>query len=165
MHTDLDFTPELADMVAFMSCVAISIRRHVSCDRMSQVVSAVESIKHVLWLSDSISFDSFTRLSNAIKARNIEETIYAVDDMIVKYYEYMRVGAIYDELSGNDPMQTFKADKNTPTEHYDGLVLSDGIKLFERFKIKAQQAKLVHAELSSPAEIDTPHWDSVEDFS
>lgn len=141
MQTDLDFTPELADLVAFMSCVAISIRRDVHCDLMSQMVSAEESIKHVVWLSDSISFDSFTRLSNAIKAGNIEGTIYAVDDLIAKYHEYRRVGALKD-----------------------GLVLSDGIKLFERFKNKAEMAESVHAELSSPVEIDTPHWDSVEDF-
>lgn len=161
MHDSLDFIPELADLVIFMSRVAISIRMHTPYNRR-RLGSAEDNNKHILWLSDSIH--SFGDLVDAIKVRNIQDIIFAAGSNIDYYRKYMTVGGKWV----SDPMLTFKIVEGFPGERCDSWILSDGIALLERIKAKAEQTQHANAELSLLAElpsemveIDTPHW---EDF-
>ncbi|CDQ12111.1 conserved protein of unknown function [Acidithiobacillus ferrivorans] len=166
MGANIDFTPELADLVSFMSRVAISIRMHTPYNGSTRLESAEGHCKHVLWLADSIH--SFEDLADAIKYGDIEGVICAVDRHIFSYRLYMTVGSKWV----SDPMLTFKTDSSKPGERCDGWILNEGLALLDRINDKAQQAKLVHTEFFLPAglpcwqvEIDVPHWDSVRDFS
>ena len=165
MRTDLDFTPELADLVSFMSRVAIAIRMHTPYNTRRRG-SAEDNNKHILWLADSIH--SFGNLADAIKVGNIQSIIFEVGSNIDCYRMYMTVGGKWV----SDPMLTFKTVEDFSGEHCDGWILSEGIALLERISAKAQQTRYVHTELSLLAElpsaiveIDTPHWEDFYEFS
>lgn len=154
MRDDFNFTNELADLVSFMSRVAIAIRMHTPYGTETRHENADGHCKHVLWLADSIhSFDSF---SDAIARRNIAAIIFAADMNIDRYRSYMTVGNKWV----SDPMLTFKTGKNFPGERCDGWILSEGMALLERIKAKAQHTIDVHI-LPSEVEIDVPHWDEI----
>ena len=137
MSANIDLTTELADLVLFMSNVAISIRMHTPYRyRLSGEESAEEHCKHVLWLSDSIHH--FGDIARCIKANNIENIIHAVNYTIARYKEYRTVGGGWV----SDPMLTFKEKPSEPVfgEPYDGWVLDDGLALLERIKDKVSNA-------------------------
>ncbi|MBU2840549.1 hypothetical protein HF670_13575 [Acidithiobacillus thiooxidans] len=135
MTASIDFTPELADLVMFMSRVAISIRMHTPYRYRSGWESAKEHCKHVLWLSDSIHY--FGEIARCIKANDIESAIRAVNSTIINYKEYSIAGDGWV----SDPMLTFKAKPAEPVfgEFYDGWILDEGLALLERIKEKAEQ--------------------------
>ena len=145
MSASIDFTPELADLVMFMSRVAISIRMHTPYRYRSGWESAKEHCKHVLWLSDSIH--SFEDLAGTIKRGDIKGLISAVDRHIAGYQLYMTVGSKWV----SDPMLTFKEEPSEPVfgERYDRWVLDEGIALFERIKEKAELDRNLTTEKGS----------------
>ncbi len=155
MRADFDFTTELADLVSFMSRVAIAIRMHTPDSGKTRYESAEGHCKHVLWLADSIhSFDS---LSYAIARRNIDAIVFAADLNINRYRVYMTVG----DKWVSDPMLTFKTVGDFPGERCDAWILSEGISLLERIKTKAEQASHVQTLPSEMVEIDVPHWEEI----
>lgn len=145
MNEHIDFTSELADLVLFMSRVAISIRMHTPYRHRSRWESAEGHCKHVLWLADSIHH--FGELAESIKKNDIERLCRSVNYIISRYKEYRTVGGKWV----SDPMLTFKAKPAEPEfeELYDGWVLDDGITLLERIKEKTERAKNLTVEKTS----------------
>lgn len=157
MRAGFDFTPELIDLVNFMSNVATSIRMHTPYSGKTRCESAEDHCKHVLWLADSIH--SFHGLTYAIAHGSAHDVIFAANRIMDRYREYMTVGGKNQWVT--NPMLTFKTGNNFPGEHCDGWILSEGIALMERIKAKAQQTIHVHALPSELVEIDVPHWEEI----
>lgn len=145
MNEHIDFTSELADLVSFMSRVAISIRMHTPYNGSTRWESAEGHCKHVLWLADSIH--SFENLAHAIKNNDMEWASCYVNRNISSYREYMTVGDGWV----SDPMLTFKVKPSEPIfgERYDGWILDEGLALLERIKDKAERAKNLTVEKAS----------------
>lgn len=132
----IEMTEELADLVLFMSSVAMAIRMHTPYRHRTRCEDAKEHGKHVLWLADSIHH--FDELAESIKKNDIERLGRSVNYIISRYKEYRTVGGKWV----SDPMETFKERPSIPDGGlYDGWVLEEGLRVLERIKKKVEAIK------------------------
>lgn len=133
MDSTNNFTSELADLVLFMSKVAINIRMYTPYCKRNFHKNKSENLTHILWLSDSIH--GFDDLAIAIKNNNLEKIIKEADRQISIYKYYTTVGNKWV----SDPMLTFKNEYNFGETHE--WILDQGVKLLEEIKNKAYNLK------------------------
>ena len=131
MQGRLDFSEELAELVIFMSEVAISIRMYTPYNRCL-AISEEEKNRHILWLADSIH--AFADLAEAIKSGNTKAISETADGIVKLYEKYTVIG---DRWAG-DPMRTFHNEPDLANhERSNRWVLDDGIAIMEKIKAKA----------------------------